>query len=413
MKARVQGIEPATSSSVSQTSTRPVHSAIPFRAGLRLSTKRSLKFINSQLVRLSHLGSPNNTIGSRAAPTVRAAADAPKLIPLARSSVSSISTPELIATRPRLQEKKSSDCSTSYRASRWPYVEQLHSDPPIYVVHNFLPQGLCKYISTVLGPQGLVPELDYYGEKSTSGAVGYLNQHANFDATRLLPGLGVMCMMESAIHSFFHPDTTVINKLLHGAEFTGFVGVVAMAVLVAVNISVESSDAAVFTGTKYSLSSTALGQRVASALLAVTEAIFQVPAVRFEPVTLTRYRKGERQRVHNDARTRPMVMGAEDAQQWDHDLRVMGGQRMAQVLVYLSEVEGGGTTFTGLKGGPLTVHPEPGKALIFFPSDKDGTPLDIPHFGDAVTGDADKWTINTWMLQYEPMDGSDSPDGVV
>lgn len=89
-------------------------------------------------------------------------------------------------------------------------------------------------------------------------------------------------------------------------------------------------------------------------------AIFgDVPPSRFEPVTVTRYGVGQYQAKHLDARL-------------PHEVRrtppyfAAGGQRIAQIIVYLQAPERGGTTkFYGSAFDGLAAVPEVGKALVF------------------------------------------------
>lgn len=113
-------------------------------------------------------------------------------------------------------------------------------------------------------------------------------------------------------------------------------------------------------------------------------------ANRCEPPTVTRYLEGERQRLHNDCRT-------------DGAGEVLGprGQRLANVLVYLTtnpEEEGGATSFDKLG---VAVQPKEGDALVFFPAFADGT-IDtrMTHESLPIRGEGSvKWILNTWVCE--------------
>ena len=93
----------------------------------------------------------------------------------------------------------------------------------------------------------------------------------------------------------------------------------------------------------------------------------------------------------------------------------LGGQRIATLLVYLSELsesEGGATKFRDLSanGEMLKVQPKKGSALLFFPAAGGipNAPFDIRtlHCGEAVdkSAEADKWIAQLWLRQsqYDP-----------
>ena len=94
-----------------------------------------------------------------------------------------------------------------------------------------------------------------------------------------------------------------------------------------------------------------------------------------------------------------------------------GGQRVATLLVYLTDIgegKGGSTAFRDLGGERnkyLKVQPKKGSALLFFPAAGgiEGTPFDIRtlHAGEALSEEAieDKWIAQMWLREnsnYKP-----------
>jgi len=124
---------------------------------------------------------------------------------------------------------------------------------------------------------------------------------------------------------------------------------------------------------------------------------------RWEEPQTVRYRGKEKFTWHLDA----LGPGENQAE--------MGGQRVATLLVYLTELdqdEGGATMFRdlGVDDKPLRVEPKKGSALLFFPAAGGipNVPFDVRtlHCGEAVTKGAkhEKWIAQLWLRekQYTP-----------
>lgn len=95
---------------------------------------------------------------------------------------------------------------------------------------------------------------------------------------------------------------------------------------------------------------------------------------------------------------------AQKAAQYRVCVMQVGGQRLAQCLVYLNTLStkhGGGTKFHHPLFRGLTVSPVQGDALMFFTAWQDGQEdARMVHSGEKVLGDGEKWIINTWACQY-------------
>ena len=131
---------------------------------------------------------------------------------------------------------------------------------------------------------------------------------------------------------------------------------------------------------------------------------------RWEEPQIVRYRRNEKFTWHLDA------LGPTE------NKSELGGQRIATLLVYLTELdeaEGGATMFRDLSFGAddesstsdtLKMRPRKGSALLFFPAAGGipNTPFDIRtlHCGEAVSSSStqDKWISQLWLREgsYQP-----------
>ena len=106
-----------------------------------------------------------------------------------------------------------------------------------------------------------------------------------------------------------------------------------------------------------------------------------------------------------------------DALEPNQELQQKGGQRIATLLVYLTDIgedNGGSTVFRDLSGSNgdkednnfLKMQPKKGSALLFFPAagGLPNSPLDIRslHAGEAMKDDApnDKWIAQMWIREF-------------
>lgn len=117
-------------------------------------------------------------------------------------------------------------------------------------------------------------------------------------------------------------------------------------------------------------------------------AITQKPEHEIEIVQVGRYVQGQQYRQHFDAFDTSTADGVRFAEN--------GGQRVCTCLIYLNTVsEGGGTHFPVLN---LTINPEQGKLVVFFPADLNGT-LDEMALHAALPAVDEKWVCQVWIRQ--------------
>jgi len=131
-------------------------------------------------------------------------------------------------------------------------------------------------------------------------------------------------------------------------------------------------------------------------LLAKVNRYLNIPLEVMEEPQIVRYQKGQEFSWHYD--------------EVPNNALENGGQRLATLLVYLSDVasdHGGGTMFRDLKEGydsesSLVMQPKLGSALLFFPAKSDGTPDERTlHRSEVMTGDDEKWIIQMWIHERE------------
>lgn len=131
----------------------------------------------------------------------------------------------------------------------------------------------------------------------------------------------------------------------------------------------------------------------------------RLPIENGEPFHILRYQHGEKYDAHMDAF-------------YDEPNQVNGGQRVATVLMYLSDVEEGGeTVFPDSKVKPtaeeaakfsecgrkgIAVKPRKGSALLFWSLSPDGKTKDMTSLhGGCPVLKGDKWSATKWIRVRE------------
>jgi prolyl 4-hydroxylase len=117
-------------------------------------------------------------------------------------------------------------------------------------------------------------------------------------------------------------------------------------------------------------------------------AITGKPADETEVVQVGRYAYGQEYKAHFDA----FDLSTEDGRRF----AMNGGQRVGTCLIYLNDVEEGGETHFPLLD--LSIRPEAGKLVVFFPAELDGR-LDEKALHAALPAVQEKWVSQVWIRQ--------------
>lgn len=200
-----------------------------------------------------------------------------------------------------------------------------------------------------------------------------------------------------------HPELITVNEALPVYEVPGFLSDAECDELMAAAQSGQfppipyGAKNKIFTGTKWA----AAGEPLVAPFLRQCCELFGVPETRFEPITITRYGEGQYQAQHLDARLKHQVVR-------DEAYFKTGGQRIAQVIVYLQAPEAGGCTkFFEPEFEGLSVRPDRGKALVFPVASLDGEADErYLHSGEPVEAGT-KWILGTWLMETERSDAAD------
>lgn len=112
-----------------------------------------------------------------------------------------------------------------------------------------------------------------------------------------------------------------------------------------------------------------------------------LPAPNGEPITILRYGPGDEYRPHADY-YHPDDDGA-------HVGLGQGGQRIATFLVYLNDVDDGGST--DFPDAGLSVPPRPGTGLLFFNCLPDGAPDPLSLHAGTPVRSGEKWLLSRWI----------------
>jgi prolyl 4-hydroxylase len=120
------------------------------------------------------------------------------------------------------------------------------------------------------------------------------------------------------------------------------------------------------------------------------------PVERGEPIQVLHYRPGTEYKPHFDY--------FDPADQGTRQVLAMGGQRVATLIMYLNDVEGGGSTVFPEIG--LDVLPRRGNAVFFAYSDDEGRLDSRTLHGGSPVGTGEKWIATKWLRQREYASGS-------
>jgi prolyl 4-hydroxylase len=115
------------------------------------------------------------------------------------------------------------------------------------------------------------------------------------------------------------------------------------------------------------------------------------PIERGEPIQVLRYRPGTEYKPHFDY--------FDPADEGNRKVLSMGGQRVATLIMYLSDVEGGGSTIFPDIG--LDVLPRRGNAVFFAYSDDEGRLDSRTLHGGSPVSSGEKWIATKWLRQGE------------
>jgi hypothetical protein len=200
-----------------------------------------------------------------------------------------------------------------------------------------------------------------------------------------------------------HPNLVTLNDALPVYEVPSFLSDAECDELIAATQSSQfppipyGAKNKIFTGTKWA----AAGDPMVAPFLRQCCELFGAPETRFEPITITRYGEGQYQAQHLDARLNHQVVR-------DEPYFKTGGQRIAQVIVYLQAPEAGGCTkFFEPAFEGLTVQPDRGKALVFPVASLEGEADErYLHSGEPVEAGT-KWILGTWLMETERSDAAD------
>lgn len=282
------------------------------------------------------------------------------------------------ALAPALPLRPAAVSPPAYAIPSHPCLQRVHGEPaPVYIIPDFLSGDECE---ALIDACGTLPEVRYIEHEEKKFSIGWL---------KAAPSLSLLALASATALSLgagYSPSEALL------ATSGAVIGVCGLAHGVSTLVA-NSDRVQIFTGTKWDAS----GHHAEKLFLARAGALFgHMPRDRFEPVTVTRYKEGEYQRKHVDARLDAMR---------DEAFGSTGlGQRIAQVIVYLRSPEAGGeTAFHGdafSEWRPRAeVQPVAGQALVFPTATLDGVPDErYVHSGEAVKR-GEKWIVGTWLVQ--------------
>eukprot|EP00746_Dinoflagellata_sp_MGD_P136864 gnl/MRDRNA2_/MRDRNA2_70718_c0_seq1.p1 gnl/MRDRNA2_/MRDRNA2_70718_c0~~gnl/MRDRNA2_/MRDRNA2_70718_c0_seq1.p1 ORF type:complete len:463 (+),score=83.62 gnl/MRDRNA2_/MRDRNA2_70718_c0_seq1:92-1480(+) len=270
----------------------------------------------------------------------------------------------------------------------WEGAELLNLDPQAWLMRGVLSNEQCDTLVSSAA-SGELEEFAY--EQPGAGVLVKWNEIA--------PRLAALSLLAGANRAFalLQQGEQVLDAIVAGSAVASLFCGVALGLA---NAGKAAAGAAVggkvFTGTKWRGASVKKGSAAAAAVerfVGTLENALLCDRSTMEPLIVTRYRVGEQQRVHTDAR---LPVDAERLAQYLES----GGQRLVQAVCYLKSCERGGETkFHHAAMKYLEVPPTKGDVLVFFPAFADGQADErLPHSGAEVL-EGEKYILNTWICE--------------
>ena len=299
------------------------------------------------------------------------------------------------SSRPNITYLRSSLVSSSVgpRISineQYPGLEQLYSNPDIFVVENFLDDDACHDLIEAAKVKKLEPS-----------PVAYAGWTQDFKDLVELSAKGPVAWVALATAWFQvkdSSDASQLNLVVHSLQNYAIIFVLVTALIAAFTFSRAEGLKSLRTSTSTTLddlSGASSGTRIFvenAAKLFRGDSASSEEASMFEAPTVIRYEADQVLAPHFDANRSAQT---EDANR--------GGQTLATLLVYLNDVEKGGLTRFGrlpasisdLDEKHLTVQPKKGSALLFFPADAKGQ-FDERTEHEGCPAIDEKWIARIW-----------------
>lgn len=263
-------------------------------------------------------------------------------------------------------------------------LQQVHFDPDIYIIHNFLSDEACK---------DLIQKAEQKG--TTRSPVAYAGWTTDFKDLLGLAATGPVTWI-ALLSAWYEAQGNigggVPSLVIHALR--NYIGIFVMAIIAIGAFVKWRGDSLSELRTSTSTTLDELNQNGAREFVIRATELFNDatssssssvihPASYFEAPTVIRYEQGQSLAPHYDANRSADI---EDVNR--------GGQTLSTLIVYLNDVtEGGMTRFGKL---PIDdIVPRRGDALLFFPADSDGNFDERTEHEGLPAVDA-KWIARIW-----------------
>ena len=268
----------------------------------------------------------------------------------------------------------------------FPGLQQVHYNPDIYVIHNFLDEAACA---------DMIDSARQLGNMSQS-PVAYSGWTRDFADLFELAAKGPVvwtALLAAWWQLHDRASATPVELVVQALQNYVVLLVAATASLAAFTRSRAAGLQALRTSTSTTLADMTGGAKTfverTAQLFDASSTASSTTASYFEAPTIIRYEAGQQLAPHFDANRSADL---EDANR--------GGQTLATLLVYLNDVaDGGKTRFGKLRGvhddEALTIQPKRGDALLFFPADVTGR-FDERTEHEGCPAVDEKWIARIW-----------------